>query len=80
MTPEVFSWDWKAQPPMREIFAAAARASSQGRIAVMRMVETGDEPYACVVADRAVTDAEAEEIMAAQVISLEDLEGFGGSS
>jgi hypothetical protein len=75
MTPRIFTWDWKEQPPMEAIFAAAADASSRGRAAVMRMVETGDDSYACVVADREVSDEEAEAVMDARLFGSEELGG-----
>ena len=72
MTPEIFTWDWKGEPPMEEIFAAVARASG-GRV-IMRMHDDGTDQYACIIADHVVTDEEAERVMDAQEIADEEAE------
>jgi hypothetical protein len=59
MAPALYSWDWKEQPPMADIAAVAARISGEQRPVVMRSVSLGTDAYACVIADRAVTDDEA---------------------
>lgn len=74
MVPVIISWDWKAQPPMDSIAAAVARISGERRPVVMRMLDTGDDQYAMVIADRDVTDEEAGQAWDARTISLSDLE------
>jgi hypothetical protein len=59
MAPVIFSWDWKAQPPLKEIAAAVARVSGERRPVVMRTFDTGGDEYALVIADREVTDEDA---------------------
>jgi hypothetical protein len=71
MTPVIISWDWKGQPDMAGIAAAVTRISGERRPVVMRMIDTGADEYAVVIADRAVTDEEAAEAQDAQTASLE---------
>jgi hypothetical protein len=59
MKPVLYSWDWKEQPPMADIAVTVARTSGERRPVVMRPVSLGTDAYACVIADRAVTDDEA---------------------
>lgn len=69
----MFTWDWKAQPPMEDIAAEVARLSEAGRKVFMRKFDTESDQYAWIVSDYEVDDAEAERIDEAGTTTLEEL-------
>lgn len=61
MTAKLFTWDWKAQPPMTEIAAAVSRLSAHGRQVHMHEVDTESDQYAWIVSDVELTDEQAQQ-------------------
>lgn len=57
MSHRVLSWDWRAQINLDDL-ADAIRELSGGKVR-MRVVDTGSDQYAIVLADRQVGAAEA---------------------
>ena len=58
MDAQVFSWDWKAQPPLRAIAAVVTKMSASGQV-FMREIDTGSDQYAWVISGAAMTDEQA---------------------
>jgi hypothetical protein len=54
---QVFTWDWRASPPVNEIVRAALAMASPTACVYSREVSTGGDSLAWVVADHPVTDA-----------------------
>jgi hypothetical protein len=57
----IFNWDWKEQPDLNAIAKAVMEISETGPV-FMREIETGGDFYIWVVADREVSDKEAEKM------------------
>lgn len=62
MTARCFSWGWRQQPDMEAIASFVAELSD-GKVR-MREVDTQADEYAWVIADREVSDEEAERMYA----------------
>ena len=58
MSARVFSWDWRQQPDMAAIAAAAMELSETGPV-WMREIETGSDQYAWAVSAAELTDQQA---------------------
>jgi hypothetical protein len=61
MTVKTLAWDYREQPDLDALAAAVAEAS--GGTVRIREVETGGDGYAIVIADREVSDDEAETLL-----------------
>ena len=59
MMDELFTWDWRAQPPMDAIAKAVSEMSASGSRIHMREVNTESDQYAWIIADHEVSDEEA---------------------
>lgn len=53
--PQVFTWDWKEQPPLDEIARALPEQPFMHQVA-----DTGGDCYACVLSTWPLTQAEAQ--------------------
>ena len=55
---KIFSWDWREQPPLRDIFQAASEMSPRGDITIT-LPDTGSDQYALIISARPLTADEA---------------------
>lgn len=69
----MFTWGWKAQPPMGEIAAEVGRLSGPGCRVFMREYDTKSGQYAWIVSDYEVDDAEAQRIDDAGTVTIDEL-------
>jgi hypothetical protein len=67
----MFTWDWKAQPPLDEMGGAVTEMSG-GRVR-LRPYDTQTDQYAWIVSDHVVDDDEARRIDDAGTISISEL-------
>lgn len=55
---KIFSWDWKEQPPLRDVFQAVSEMSPRGDITIT-LPDTGSDQYALIISARPLTADEA---------------------
>lgn len=59
MSAQLFTWGWRAQPPMAKIAAAVTSLSAHGKQVHMREVDTESDEYAWIVSDVELTGEQA---------------------
>lgn len=57
-TPQIITWDWKAQPPWGAVLKSLARTYTDGP--TIFEVDTNADEYAIVVAERTLGQAAAQ--------------------
>jgi hypothetical protein len=67
-----FMWDWKAQPPMKEIGEYVTQLAAEGPVYFIEL-DTGSDCYEWVISNQELTQAEAQEVSDASTIAMEDL-------